>query len=221
MAVDRPLLEFSDISRNYIRLLNKDVKSGSKSKFDEKSQRPISELNVLPKYGSVKIFVEQLRNQVLGLMNDNQYASPGKGGPMAIVQTLDFAAMSAAQSKKTAIIFWDFSNAFCTTIHSLTESIASKYNLSDRMMELLGQFLKQTLSTIKMSDKNGIYFSDEIDVVRGNPQGQIGSDFIFAMINDGMSPEVILDEIIKRTKYVDDFTDTIVADLASTVFKSL
>ena len=124
-------------------------------------------------------------------MNNNQFAFPGKGGPMAIVEVLDFACYSMSKSLKTAIVFWDFSNAFCTTIHSLTIAIAKKFNLSDRCMDLLEQFLKQTLSTIKMSDINGYYFYDEIDLENGSPQGQIGSDFVFALINDGMNPRAV------------------------------
>ena len=140
---------------------------------------------------------------------------------MAIVSALDSAAEYSARKLKTAIVLWDFSNAFCTTIHYLTKNIAEKYNLSDRMMLLLHQFLEQTLSTIKMSDRNGVYFANEINTERGSPQGQIGCDFVFAMINDGMNPEAILDEIIKRIKYVDDFTDLYAASLTSVLFKSI
>jgi hypothetical protein len=63
--------------------------------------------------------------------------------------------------------------------------------------------------------------SDQIDTVRGEQQGQIGSDFVFAMINDDIDPENVLDEIIDRIKYVDDFTDIIAHDTVEGVFKSL
>ena len=89
------------------------------------------------------------------------------------------------------------------------------------MVKLLNQFLEQTFSVIKISDQKGVYLSNEIDMVRGNPQGQLGSDFIFAMINDRIQPENILDEIIMRVKYVDDFTDVIVHDTPKGVFTSL
>ena len=218
-AIDKPLYGFTDITKSYTRLLSKEkVKDGSV--FTEKSQRPISELNVLPKYGSIKIFVDQLRSQVLRVMKDNQYAFPGKGGPMAIVKTLDDASQYSAESKRVLILFWDFSNAFCTTIHGLTIKIAEKYNLSGRMIGLLTQFLEQSFAAIKMSDKDGFYISNEIHTGRGSPQGQIGSDFSFAMINDGIDPVPILDEIINRTKYVDDFTDVMSAFLADTLFRS-
>ena len=113
-------------------------------------------MDIIPKYGAIKIFIDQLREQLVKLMNDNQFAFPGKGGPMAIVTALDFFAAEAAKKSKAAFILWDFSNAFCTTIHYLTTLIAMKFNLSPRTISLLKQFLKQTLSTIKMSDKHGL-----------------------------------------------------------------
>ena len=219
-AVDKPLDRFQNINSNYIRLLNKETVT-HKTIFTEKSQRPISELNVLPKYGSVKVFIDQLRDGVIRRLSENQFAFPGKGGPLATAKILDFASFHASNGKKVLIVLWDFSNAFCTTIHRITLEIAKKFNLSDRMIKLLTQFLEQTLSVIKVSDKFGFYLSEEIDTVRGEQQGQIGSDFIFAMINDGMNPEKVLDEIILRIKYVDDFTDIFVGDSASEVFESL
>ena len=98
--------------------------------------------------------------------------------------------------------------------------IVSKYNLSDRLAKLLRQFLEQSFSSIKMADDGGFYISDVIDTVRGSPQGQIGSDFVFALINDGIDPEQVYDEIIMRTKYVDDFTDVLGAFSISTLISS-
>ena len=158
---------------------------------------------------------------MLTKLKNNQFAFPGKGGPMAIVKTLDTAAQHAAVSKKVMIVFWDFSNAFCTTIHKITEQIAKKFKFSERMMKLLSQFLEQTFSTIKMSDKDGFYLSDEIHTKRGSPQGQIGSDFMFALINDNIDPEVVANEIIQRTKYVDDFTDVFSGYSANDLLRSL
>ena len=219
-AIDKPLMEFQDITRNYIRLLDKNGSPHGKP-FTEKSQRPISELNILPKYGSIKIFIDQLRNGMLNRLKQNQFAFPGKGGPMAIVTTLDTAICNVKKGKKVMVVFWDFSNAFCTTIHKVTEDIAKKFNLSERMMKLLSQFLEQTFSTIKMSDKDGFYLSEETHTQRGSPQGQIGSDFFFALVNDNIDPETIADEIIQRIKYVDDFTDVFIGDDAESLLKSL
>ena len=56
---------------------------------------------------------------------------------------------------------------------------------------------------------------------RGGPQGQIGSDFIFSLVNDGINPEHVFDEITLRTKYVDDLTDIYSHDTVSGVFRSL
>ena len=218
-ALDKPLDNLPDVSRNYLRLLSKEKKTDVI--FTEKSQRPISELDIIPKYGPIRIFIDQLRNQMIKLLNDNQFAFPGKGGPMAIVTILDFIAQHAKKKSKGALILWDFSNAFCTTIHYLTMMIAKAYNISPRTERLLMQFLEQTLSTIKMSDRNGVYFSEETDMERGGCQGQIGSDFLFSLINDKIQPQTVFDEIICRVKYVDDFTDGIVACSAQTLFESL
>ena len=218
-SVDKPLNNFTDIRKSYTRLLEKEPVT-SKSVLTEKSQRPISELNALPKYGSIKIFIDQLRNQLLKILKDNQYAFPGKGGPMAIVKTLDDASEMSAKGMKTCFLLWDFSNAFCTTIHRIIVAVARKFNLSERMLTLLKEFLEQSFSAIKFSDKNGYYISDTVQTGRGTPQGQIGSDLIFALVNDCIDPIQVLDEIILRSKYVDDFTDVLAASNISTLFKS-
>ena len=219
-AIDKPLLKFSNITDNFVRLLDKE-KVNIDTTFTEKSQRPITELNVLPKYGSIKVFVDQLRSMLMKRMNKNQFAFPGKGGPLATSEILDFVSYHASSGKKVLLVTWDFSNAFCTTIHKIITEIAKKFNLSDRVVELLKQFLEQTFSSVKMSDKEGFYISESIDLVRGTPQGQVGSDFIFAMVNDSITPEKVLDEIILRVKYVDDFNDVYVSDTVEGVFKSL
>ena len=110
---------------------------------------------------------------------------------MGTVKVLDEACQLSANGKKVLIVLWDFSNAFCTTIHRITIEIARKYNLSDRMIELLEEFLKQSTSIIKMSDNGGFYLSEPTTTNRGGQQGQIGSDFIFSLVNDGISPEKI------------------------------
>jgi len=218
-SLDKPLLEFTDIRKSYTRLLDKE-RVTSKTVLTEKSQRPISELNILPKYGSIRIFIDQLRSQLLKVLKKNQYAFPGKGGPMAIVKTLDDASELSAKGLKTLILFWDFSNAFCTTIHNIIVKIAKKFNLSERMLKLLEQFINQSFSAIKFSDSKGYFLSDTVNTERGTPQGQIGSDLIFALVNDGIDPIQVLDEIIFRTKYVDDFTDVLAANELSTLFES-
>ena len=97
-----------------------------------------------------------------------------------------------------------------------------KYNLSDRCcLQIIKDFLAQTLTKVKMSDSEGFYVSNEIDTLRGSPQGQIGSDFLFAMINEGIDPEIILGEVYHRLKYVDDFSDIISAIDTDILFKSL
>ena len=58
-----------------------------------------------------------------------------------------------------------------------------------------------------MIDSHGFYQSEEVKTGAGGQQGQIGTDFLFAVLNDGIQPKVYYDEIAKRFKYVDDFQD--------------
>ena len=99
--------------------------------------------------------------------------------------------------------------------------IAKRYNLSENILKLLSQFLEQSFSIIKMSDKNGFYQSDEIHTGVGGQQGQIGSDFIFALANENIDPEKLFDEFIERIKYVDDFNDIMASKNTNELLKSL
>ena len=140
---------------------------------------------------------------------------------MAVIEILDTFIMHSKSKKKTVLAIYDFSNAYCTVIHNVTLEIARRFNLSDRIMTLLEQFLKQTFSTIKMNDKNGYYQSQEINTGDGMQQGQIGSGFIFALINDNIDPLPVINAIIERIKYVDDFNDVIASDWASAITKCI
>ena len=219
-AVNKPLTGFVDIKNNFNRLISKMASSIDKP-LTVKSQRPLAELDALPKYACIKVFVDQLKRLLIPFMKDNQYSFPGKGSPMAIVKILDTFALHAAQKKKTILAIWDFSNAFCTIIHDVILKIAEKYNLSKRLLKLLSEFLEQSFSTIKMSDKNGFYKSEEIHTQVGCQQGQIGSDFIFALANENIAPEPLFNEFIERIKYVDDFNDIMASNNASELITSL
>jgi hypothetical protein len=116
---------------------------------------------------------------------------------------------------------WDFSNAFCTMSHSAIIDIAKRFGFCDQMELLLKKFLDQSQSMVKMSDVNGQYMSNSFDTKRGCQQGQIGSDFIFSMINDQILPRAIETEFLHRTKYVDDFADIISSSSYNILTKSL
>ena len=189
-AIEKPINKFPDISRNFNRLISKEAVTINK-KLTEKSQRPIAELDLIPKYSSIRLFIDDLKKELIPKMNNNQFSFPGKGTPMAIVKILDTFAMHAANGKKSLLAIYDFSNAFCTLIHPVVLKIASSYGISEQSMKLLEQFMEQSHSSIKMSDKNGYYMSDEIHTGVGNQQGQIGSDFIFSVANDATEPEII------------------------------
>ena len=219
-AIDKPLENFVDIKHNFNRLISKEVSSIDKP-LTVKSQRPIAELDVIPKYGSIKIFIDKLKKKLVPLMKNNQFSFPGKGSPMAIVKILDTFSAQSKLKKKTILAIWDFSNAFCTISHEVILKIAEKYNLSPRIMHLLSQFLEQSFSIIKMSDKDGYYRSDEIHTGVGGQQGQIGSDFVFALSNENIDPEAIFDEFVERIKYVDDFNDILASESVEKVLASL
>ena len=237
IAIDKPLLSLGDITTYFNRLVPKPVDKKSKvknidskilkqvpkekKKLTEKSQRPIADLNIIPKYGCIKVFIDQMRNLLTPLMNNNQFAFPGKGSQLAIVNVLDTAANFSASKKPVLIALWDFSNAFCTTIEEITLKILEKFNISDRIMKLFKEFLHQTFSITKINDKTGFYQSSLMNTGRGNPQGQIGSDFIFALVNDGIEPVQVIDELIERFKYVDDFTDIMTYENPEILFQSL
>ena len=219
-AIDKPLNSFVDIRHNYNRLISKEASSINKP-LTVKSQRPISELDTLPKYACIKIFIDQLKRLLIPFMKKNQYSFPGKGSPMAIVKILDTFSVHAKLKSKTILAIWDFSNAFCTIVHSVIMKIAKKYKLSPRLLKLLSEFLEQSFSIIKMNDKNGFYQSDEIHTGVGGQQGQIGSDFIFALANENIDPQQLFNEVIERIKYVDDFNDIMASKNTSELLESL
>ena len=219
-AINKPLFSFVDIKHNYNRLISKEASSVNKP-LTVKSQRPIAELDTLPKYACIKVFIDQLKRLLIPFMKQNQYSFPGKGSPMAIVKILDTFSVQASLKSKTILAIWDFSNAFCTIVHDVVMKIAERYKLSDRLLKLLSQFLEQSFSKIKMSDKNGFYQSDEIHTGVGGQQGQIGSDFVFAIANENIDPEQLFDEIIERIKYVDDFNDIMASKNISELLTSL
>ena len=206
-------------SENYNRLISKDH-SNSKA-ITEKSLRPIAELNVLSKYGPIKIFFDQLREKLIPHMNKNQYSFPGKGCQVAIVTILDQLNSLATQGIPTFLVLWDYSNAFCTFLHDVAEKIAQRYNLSDNTLRLFTQFLDQTTSIIKISDGGGYYFSDKLKTGRGGQQGQIGTDFVFAMLNDNIQPKSYFGEHVQRIKYVDDFQDIMACEDPGKLFQSI
>jgi len=143
-------------------------------------------------------------------MVPNQFSFANKGITMAIIDFLDKAFhQESIKGNKVLIVMWDFSNAFCTMSHKSIMDIAKRFGICGNMEILLQYYLDQSSSMVKMSDVNGQYISDKFKTNRGCQQGQIGSDLIFAMVNDQILPRPINDEFLHRTKYVDDFADII------------
>ena len=154
-------------------------------------------------------------------MQKNQYSFPKKGCPIACVNFLDSISQHLHDGKKVVVALFDYSNGFCTPYLPVALKIAKKYNLSDRALRLFKDFLKQNMTILKISDKNGYYFSPVTDMERGGQQGQLFVDFLFAIVNDGINPISFFDEIIENFKYVDDTLSIYAANSATTIFKSL
>ena len=218
IAINKPIDKFPNISENFNRLI---LKVFSLKNLVEKSLRPIAELNILSKYGPIKIYFDQLRDKLIPYLNKNQFSFPGKGSQLAIVTVLDELNRLAVEGLPTFLVLWDYSNAFCTFLHEMALKIAKEFNLSEKTLCLFEQFLKQTTSTIKISDSGGFYFSDPSDTGRGGQQGQIGTDFVFALLNDGIQPMSFFGEFVRRIKYVDDFQDIMAHWNISELFESL
>jgi hypothetical protein len=184
--------------------------------------RPIVEANILSKYGPIKLFVDELRSRMIPQMNSNQFSFPGKGTPLAIHNILDEANSKACNKFSTAIVLFDFSNAFNTFSHDALSNILKHYNIPESLKTLTDKFLKQSNTIIKMSDKDGFYFSDKITTNSGSPQGQIGSDFLFAIINDSIDVITPSDNVkVKQIKYVDDLSHIYSAKTTQDIIKTI
>jgi hypothetical protein len=217
VILHKPLITLGNIDFNYNRLISKTF-SGD---MTEKSQRPIAELNVMYKYTTVRLFINSLMKRVMPRMITNQYSFPGKGTQMATVELLDTISYHLNAKMCVLVIFYDMSNAFCTCPAEKVIQIAENFGVCGTMKNLLVEFLDQTTSVIKMNDSRGHYRSKIINTGRGCQQGQVGSDFIFTMLNDGIRPIQYSDEFIQRIKYVDDFVDIIAHKSKDVCFKSL
>jgi len=212
--------EFPDISKCYTRLIPKErIIPGQKLTL--KSQRPIAELDILPKYTFVKSFMEEFSQMVIPHLNNNQYALPGKGCPIILAETLDEISFGIAQKKPVIAAFYDFSNAFCTTFHEATMKIVRQYNFTDRTLDLLQQFIEQSDTHVKFSDQNGFHISTMRHHDNGELQGQIGSDIVFTVTNDDIQPDNVYNVVTKRFKYVDDTTDINISETVREMFLSL
>jgi len=146
---------------------------------------------------------------------------PGKGTQMAIVELLDTISYQLKSGMCVLVVFYDMSNAFCTFPAEKVIQIARNFGICGTMEKLLIEYLDQSTSVVKMSDSRGFYLSEKFDTKRGCQQGQIGSDFIFTMLNDGIRPIQVSDEYIQRIKYVDDFADIIAHKSEKVCFDSL
>ena len=217
-AMNKPLDGFWNIDKHYLRLILK-ADSG-KSSYTEKDVRPICEANILAKYGPIRAFINELKEEICPKLNDNQYSLSGKGPPLAIYDMFNNINYYAAQKKPMLVAIWDFSNAFCTFSHKALLKILESYNLSDGKIKLCKYFLDQSGSQIKMDDAEGHYISSISFTFRGGPQGQIGVDLMFIISNDNLQPHKLSpEEVAERQKYVDDWADFLTADTFDNLIK--
>ena len=149
--MDKPLTALPNIQNNFNRLIGKE-KFSANSKLTEKSFRPIAELDILAKYGPIKILMDQFRDQMIPKLNTNQFSFPGKGSPQALSSALDIISLKLSKKMKLVVMQYDYSNAFCTLVWDAIIAILEEYNISDDMLDLIKQFLHQSLTKIKMNE---------------------------------------------------------------------
>ena len=220
LTFNKPLDGFHNIERNYTRYILKGPLPRDEKDRNEKITRPICEANILSKYGPIQAFVDSLVDELLPKLNKNQYSLKGRGTPLAVFDLLDEINAAASLNKPMLICIWDFSNAFCTFSHEALLKILKAFNLSDEKINLVWKLLQQTGTQVKMSDGNGYYLSKIYFTYRGEPQGQIGVDLMFIASNDGLNPITIsIDQIASRIKFVDDWTDTFIANTVKELIK--
>ena len=219
LALNKPVDKFHNISTSFNRLISKDP--GKNKALTEKSQRPIAELNILPKYGPIKRVMEEFREKMIPYLSKDQFALPGKGCPVATATILDELNAMITTKRPTLLILWDFSNAFCTYDHEIAMELFAKFNLSDHLLGLIKQFLQQDTFSVKMMDAQGFYLSKKVQTGVGGQQGQIGTDFLFTVLNDGIQPTCHHGVHCRRFKYVDDFQDIFCCKEQELLFNSL
>ena len=101
--VNKPLDKFVNLSLNFSRLISKTGSTKGTQEFNDKCLRPIVEANILPKYTSIKIFIDQIKSKMIPFLNENQYSFPGKGTPVALTKILDKLNMLANQKKWSSL----------------------------------------------------------------------------------------------------------------------
>ena len=87
--------------------------------------------------GTYLNFIGKLRDALTPVVSKDQYAFPGRGCPMAMVKIMGLIFRELAKPKRYVLVtFWDFSNAFCTTLHSVTLDIIKKFGVSENILNL-------------------------------------------------------------------------------------
>ena len=221
--IEKPIDDFHNIRLSYSRLISKE-KCSKGQKLVEKSQRPIGEVNVLAKYGPIRMFMDQLQDTLSTQIGQNQYAFPGKGATMGIFEMLDTVISRAASGAPTIVALWDFSNAFCTYDHSVLMHIAKEgYKIPNNQVKLLDKYNQQSHTIMKMNDSNGFYLGDEDSTGVGGIQGQIGTNLTFAMTNDGMEPieEITNEDIMAAYRRLKNFSKRKLIDSLDDVVREI
>ena len=168
-----------------------------------KQLRPLGILNIIPKYFFNKPFFKALRDHLTPIFfNRNNYSY--RGTHQCIIATFDEVIARINRKEKVVMVKYDFSNAFGTIHHAAVLDIFRQLNLSEDALRYLEQYLQnQRSAKTVISDKTGFYFSNDKDMSRGSPQGQVGADLIFIV------QQFVLKELCEvfRSMYVDDLND--------------
>lgn len=146
-----------------------------------------------------------MREHITPILNKrNNYSY--RGTHLCIIKTFDKIIEKLNNLELVILVKYDYSNAYGCTNPELVIKALKQINLSDKSLEYLrGYIYNQRWCRTVISDKLGFHLSDLIEMLRGQAQGQIGSDLIFII------QQLVLQELIEvfRTLYIDDLNDII------------
>ena len=180
-------------------------KSDKKQPEILKDMRPLGILNPIPKYHFAKHVFTLIRDHMIQIcINRGVYTYHGVRLP--IITTLDKAIIIALMYF-TAIVKYDFSNAFGTIYPPRLDSILEQLNLGDSIRKFVSDYFNNQsyCQTVFNDPISGIHTSELTKMNKGSVQGQIGSDVCFTIQQFGLSPS----PDIERDTYMDDFNDNL------------
>ena len=181
-------------------------KSDKKQPQILKDMRPLGLLNVIPKYHFAKHVFTRIRDHTMPVFISRKVYTY-HGCRLPIVNTIDNAVMTVYQGFFTAIVKYDFSNAFGTIYPERLDQVMSQLNVSDQIRRfVLAYFENQAFCQTLFSDPvSGIHTSEILPMPKGGAQGQVGMDVCFSIQQLPLTPA----ENVDRNEYMDDLNDNL------------